>query len=111
MDSDSDRFRIPAWGGYDEIVVIPACLSQSGSSFSYTLTAEVRNDVLKPARPVGDFDADGDVDFTDFFAFANGFGETADQTGFGPAYDLNGDGEVGMDDFFVFASHFGETAR
>jgi hypothetical protein len=75
------------------------------------VTAEVRSDVLKPARAVGDFDGDGAVDFTDFFAFAGGFGRGAASPAFDPRYDLTGDGAVNLDDFFIFAAHFGEKSE
>lgn len=82
--------------------------SLTESAFPYRIVAEVRNDILKPARVVGDFNADGIVDFTDFFAFVDAFGKEASSIGFDPRYDLNGDGAVNLDDFFIFAAHFGE---
>ncbi|MSS72173.1 MAG: hypothetical protein EXS64_11880 [Candidatus Latescibacteria bacterium] len=110
MESDGRQIRVPAWGQYDEIVVIPICLSLAESGFTYRITAEVRSDILKPARAVGDFNVDGSVDFTDFFAFAEAYGKGAASAGFNPGCDLNGDGAVNLDDFFIFAVHFGETS-
>jgi len=54
---------------------------------------------------VGDFNGDGEVDFSDFFVFADGFGGTRADL------DLNGDGEVNFSDFFVFADVFGTSDR
>ena len=110
MEADAGGLRIPAWGQYDEVVVVPVCLSLTGSGFTYGVAAEVRSDVLKPARVVGDFDGNGVVDFTDFFAFAGGFGKGAASAGFDPRYDLNGDGAINFGDFFIFAAHFGESS-
>ena len=59
---------------------------------------------LQPAL-LGDFNADGTVDFDDFFIFADSFG----QTDFNPATDLNRDGAVTFDDFFLFGDNFGAT--
>ncbi len=59
---------------------------------------------LQPAL-LGDFNADGTVDFDDFFIFADSFG----QNDFNPATDLNRDGAVTFDDFFIFGDNFGAT--
>ena len=55
----------------------------------------------EPPAPTGDFNADGLVDFADFFMFADAFG------GDDPAYDLDGSGMVDFGDFFLFADAFG----
>jgi len=110
MEVDGGRLRVPAWGQYDEVVVIPAALSLTGTLFTYRISAEVRSDVLKPARAVGDFNGDGSVEFSDFFAFAEAFGKTAASVAFDPRYDLNGDGAISFNDFFIFAAHFGEKS-
>lgn len=55
-----------------------------------------------------DFSGDGVVDFTDFFQFADAFGQPAE--GF-EAMDLNGDGFVDFSDFFAFADAFGQSAK
>jgi hypothetical protein len=60
---------------------------------------------LRPAL-LGDFDFDANVDFNDFFFFADNFG----RADFDPATDLNTDGAVTFDDFFIFADNFGQTA-
>lgn len=53
----------------------------------------------------GDFSGDGQVNFSDFFLFADAFG------GSDPQYDLNGDGQVNFSDFFIFADAFGGAAK
>ncbi len=58
----------------------------------------------------GDFDDSGAVDFDDFFAFVDAFGQTADDF---PDFDLNGSGpgtSIDFDDFFAFVDAFGTTA-
>lgn len=50
-----------------------------------------------------DFDGGGNVDFSDFFEFADAFGTSSRK------YDLDGDGIVGFGDFFMFADAFGKT--
>ena len=109
METDGSQVRIPEWGQFDEIVIVPVCLSLTGTGFTYSLTAEVRNGVLKPGLAVGDFNHDGAVNFFDYFAFAEAFGKAADASGFDPGFDLNADGVIDLDDFFIFAEHFGET--
>ena len=65
--------------------------SEGAESATFTVTAEV----------TPDFDADGEVGFSDFFLLAEAFG------GSDPRFDLDGSGEVGFADFFLFAEHFG----
>lgn len=52
----------------------------------------------------GDFDGDGQVGFSDFFSFADAFG----QPDFDSRFDLDNDGQVGFGDFFRFADAFGQ---
>jgi hypothetical protein len=56
---------------------------------------------------VGDFNADGRVDFDDFFMFATVFGTERGKPGYDAAYDLDGSGAVDFNDFFAFAAAFG----
>ena len=109
MEETGREFRIPMWNQYKEIVIIPVCLTQTGSGYTYQARAEVRGDILKPASAIGDFIRNGIVDFDDFFLFVNGFGKTAADSGFDVIFDLNGDGAIDLDDFFIFADHFGES--
>ncbi|MBU2639137.1 MAG: hypothetical protein KKG75_00335 [Nanoarchaeota archaeon] len=54
----------------------------------------------------GDFDYDHDIDFDDFFGFADNFGTSNEN------YDLDGDGGiVDFDDFFRFADNFGKRVN
>ncbi len=58
----------------------------------------------------GDFNDSGVVDFDDFFAFVDAFGQSADDF---PAFDLNGSGSgtsIDFDDFFAFVDAFGTSA-
>lgn len=56
-----------------------------------------------------DFDASGEVDFTDFLLFAGKFGVRQDDERYETRFDLDGDGEVGFGDFLIFAGSFGKT--
>jgi len=54
------------------------------------------------------------VDFDDFFAFADAFGSSLGDPAFDHVFDISGsdltpDGEVNFDDFFKFADDFGKT--
>ncbi|MFT5086709.1 MAG: hypothetical protein ACI906_003629 [Candidatus Latescibacterota bacterium] len=57
---------------------------------------------------VGDFNGDNQIDFDDFFAFADHFGLTSAEANWDAAYDFDADGDVDFDDFFIFADHFGK---
>jgi len=57
-------------------------------------------------EPTADFNGDGQVDFTDFFLFADAFGATDPD----PRFDLNRDSAVDFTDFFIFADAFGQSA-
>ena len=57
------------------------------------------------AEATPDFDGDGEVDFDDFFLFAEAFG------GADPRFDLDASGSVDFADFFLFAESFGQPAR
>lgn len=52
---------------------------------------------------LGDFDADGQIDNTDFVVFSNAYNEFTDLRG-----DLNGDGQTDNSDFVIFANGYNE---
>lgn len=54
----------------------------------------------------GDADLDGDVDFQDFLALANGFGQENGWAG----GDFDGDGQTAFLDFLALANSFGQTS-
>ncbi|MSS72023.1 MAG: hypothetical protein EXS64_11100 [Candidatus Latescibacteria bacterium] len=56
-----------------------------------------------------DFNGSGQVDFGDFFLFADVFGAQQGGTKFNAKFDLDGNGKVDFDDFFLFAKDFGKT--
>ncbi|NKB67527.1 MAG: hypothetical protein GKR89_10730 [Candidatus Latescibacteria bacterium] len=60
-------------------------------------------DIL-PLVQRADFDADGQVGFTDFFRFTDAFGHEE------PAFDLDGNGRVALGDFLLFAEVFGQSS-
>jgi len=53
-----------------------------------------------------DFDDDGQVSFSDFFQFADAFGQPG--VGDFARFDLDDDGQVSFGDFFIFADAFGQ---
>lgn len=67
-----------------------------GASFEFTFGPS-------PEAGLADFDASGEVGFSDFLLFAIAFG-TTDAT-----FDLDGNGIVGFSDFLTFAGFFGQT--
>ena len=56
-----------------------------------------------------DFDQDSQVNFADFFLFADHFGTQSGDPNWDRAYDLDDNGKVDFDDFFLFADHFGTS--
>jgi hypothetical protein len=57
----------------------------------------------------GDFDGSADVDFQDFFAFAENFGRVSGDVDFDATFDLDNLGSVDFQDFFIFAENFGKS--
>ena len=69
---------------------------------AHELTLTVDHDLL-----IGDLDLDGDVDFFDYIATSNNFGETEGmrfQDG-----DMDGDGDVDFFDYVTVSNHFGDS--
>ena len=87
-------------GAQDEVVSVTAT-SADGSDVtqSWTITKML----------VGDFDASGDVGFSDFLAFVSQFGKTSADADFDARFDLDNDGSVGFTDFLTFVAFFGLT--
>jgi hypothetical protein len=79
----------------------------TNSTWSRQILSFGRVDALQTAKP-GDFDANGLVDFTDFLAFASGFGKTVTDTDYNAALDLSSNNTVDFDDFLIFAANFGK---
>ena len=75
----------------------------SASQDELTTTSEISFN----AMPSPDFDGDGTVGFSDFLAFASGFGTQQGDAGYEARFDLDGDGAVGFSDFLIFAGAFG----
>ena len=71
----------------------------------------VEYEKVEQAVNPGDFDADGEVGFVDFFLFADHFGQSEGDSNFDPFYDLDRDGIIGFLDFFFFADLFGTSYR
>lgn len=62
-------------------------------------------------QPPADFDGSGEVDFDDFFLFADAFGRRNGDRGFEGKFDLDRNGEVGLGDLFRFEEAFGKEER
>lgn len=58
----------------------------------------------------GDGDANGIVDFEDFFLLADTFGLRDGVEKFNPVFDMDGSGIVDLTDFFIFADNFGRRS-
>ena len=95
---------LPGFSGVAEVEIVryglrPVVGDQLFQTASATVT--ISDDVIGGPL-LGDFDADGVVDFPDFFLLAEAFWSDD------PTFDLTGDGFVDFADLFVFADYFGE---
>lgn len=80
-----------------------AVTSTSGTTIRYTVSVSE----LASGPATADFDGDGEIGFTDFLAFASGFGKKAGEVGFDPTFDLDGDLQIAFSDFLTFVQNFG----
>jgi formylglycine-generating enzyme required for sulfatase activity len=101
--------EIPQEGAYISIIEVEVNNSSVDTSVIKFSDREksVRIDPLSTVN-TGDFDGNGEVDFGDFFSFADHFGMTSTSPNWDPLFDLNGDNVVDFDDFFLFADSFGK---
>ncbi len=74
----------------------------------YPLPLSAQNSTVGDQALTPDFDGDGQVDFSDFLAFAGQFGARQGDGRYDARYDLDGDGEIGFSDFLIFISNFGK---
>ncbi|MDE2997510.1 MAG: hypothetical protein OXU79_00355 [Gemmatimonadota bacterium] len=93
-------------GLYGEPPAVLAFTRTSPGSQTYSLSLARREGHVPAAA---DFDASGTVGFSDFIAFAAGFGKSAGRPGFDPSFDLDGDRTVSFSDFILFARNFGKS--
>lgn len=103
------RFRAADSFTDTEIWLSRAELSRRGES--ETITPAIGVTLQAPALPSPDFDGNGVVGFSDFVAFAGGFGTRVGDATYECRYDLNADGGVGFDDFVILARRFGEAVN
>lgn len=75
---------------------------QGDSAGTYTLLALQAGTFLP-----GDFNEDGQVNFTDFIALAQKFDSSTINPSFESKFDLNNDGVISFPDFLIFAQNFG----
>ena len=105
LDSDRDGFTngmelgdpVGSWQPGDPAPGRLLSLSNPGIFSSVPVQSRIRSD----------FNADGNVDFSDFSNFAAAFGRSRGDADFNPIFDLNGDGTVDFQDFISFAVDFG----
>jgi hypothetical protein len=76
-----------------------------GSTVATDYSLLISEFVLEPDVLPGDADADNDVDFADFVALANHFGQAGVDRSQG---DFDGDSDVDLGDFAILANHFGQ---
>ena len=86
-------------------------LRSEGETASYVLEPALVVQASIRASTAGDFDGDGDTDFSDFFLLADHFGSREGDPDFDSVFDLNGDGAIGLTDFFLFADYFTASAK
>ncbi|MDE2800201.1 MAG: hypothetical protein OXI94_16170, partial [Gemmatimonadota bacterium] len=101
------RFRTTAAFSGTAIRLVRAELSRSGQFESATMDVRVE---LNLQALTSDFDGDGQVDFSDFLAFAGQFGARQGDGRYEAKYDLDSDGAIGFGDFLIFSSRFGKEA-
>ena len=93
----------------DEFVTLAPVLTIEDATTSEAVV------IPKPVDPDGDpilgwFTRTGDsVSFSDFFAFADHFGETSTDDGWDAGFDIVVDETIDFSDFFKFADDFGKT--
>ena len=93
-------------GLYGRSPTVLAITRTTAGDRTYDLSLAAREGHVPGAA---DFDASGTVGFSDFIAFAEGFGKSADRPGFDPSFDLDGDRTVSFSDFIMFARNFGKS--
>lgn len=81
----------------------------NNTELTIPLTATA-TDPSNTTTPTPDFNGDGNVNFSDFLAFAGAFGSQTGDASFDTKFDLNSDGNVGFSDFLTFAAAFGKPA-
>jgi len=93
-------------------LVVSDGTDSTSQTFILTVNPVAETPAINPeVQPlIADFDRDGKVDFSDFFLFADHFGETSASPGWNAAFDLSGNQLVDFADFFLFADHFGEKS-
>ena len=105
--SDPSRITIRDVEPYDEVVLIPVVTSLEDRWHRLDYTVVLDPGVAEDSDPIGDFDQDGQVSFSDFLFFAGGYGAKPASPSYQRQRDLNGDGEINFSDFLIFARHFG----
>ena len=91
---------------YGSAIRALAITTTSDTTRGYTLSlSPLTADSQSPTA--SDFDANGEVGFSDFIAFVSGFGKRLGDVNFDPTFDLNNDQQVAFADFLIFARNFG----
>ena len=69
-------------------------------------TTVIQGSITVVAELIGDFDANSQVDFSDFLLFVRKFRLSQIDPEFDSLYDLDNDGAVDFNDFLIFAAQF-----
>ncbi|MBI2502371.1 MAG: choice-of-anchor D domain-containing protein [Candidatus Latescibacteria bacterium] len=98
---------LAGFGGRTELVIPQVSFKHvdTGEEILTTHATAIITQEAATGGLAGDFNGDNQVNFSDFFLFADAFG------GSDPQYDLSGDGPVNFSDFFLFADAFGSEVR
>ena len=92
-------------------VVTIGAAGDGSTTITLTATDTTTQISVLATRLAGDFDANGTVNFDDFFQFADRFASTPAAANWSSVFDLIADEVINFDDFFVFADNFGAQAN
>ncbi|MBA7492495.1 hypothetical protein ES702_03045 [subsurface metagenome] len=93
-------------------VAVTSFVKAEGEEPGYDWMQKVDKDLLKKMSNVeilGDIDADGYVDSSDFYIFSGAYGSSVGDSAYNSAADLDADGDVDSSDFYTFSGNYGKT--
>ncbi|MCY3684352.1 MAG: hypothetical protein OXH16_23395, partial [Gemmatimonadetes bacterium] len=101
------RFRTRGTFSGTSIQLVQGELGKSGQveSVMLNVSVELQSDLTSSSS---DFDGNGRVGFSDFWAFATKFGSSHGDGTYESKYDLDSDDAIGLSDFMLFANVFGK---
>jgi hypothetical protein len=75
--------------------------------FEYANIDKATVRIVSGQKKTGDIDGNGQVGFSDFIIFAQGYGTTSGDSNFDSTLDFDPDGKIGFSDFLIFANAYG----